>query len=186
MSTEEKKPEETKTEGAKPADAPKKSGGGALGNILKIVIPAILAAGASYGGTRYAKAQNAIVIVKEKEEAEHGKKHHEDPPGPTLTLEPFLLSVIDSQHKSHPMKMSVAVEFKAAGGGGEHGGGGAEPKTFMPRIRDAVLTYLRGMSYEEISEPTHLQKIRVELLAHCKEAGVEQAEKILITDFVIQ
>ena len=82
--------------------------------------------------------------------------------------------------------MSVAVEFKAAGGGGEHGGGGAEPKTFMPRIRDAVLTYLRGMSYEEISEPTHLQKIRVELLAHCKEAGVEQAEKILITDFVIQ
>ena len=186
MSTEEKKPEETKAED-KAADAPKKGGGGAVGNILKIVIPAILAAGASYGGTRYAKAQNAIAVIKEKEEAEHGKKHHEEPPGPTLTLEPFLLSVMDAQHKSHPMKMSVAVEFKAAGGGGgEHGGGGAEPKTFMPRIRDAVLTYLRSMTYEEISEPTHQQKIRVELLAHCKEAGVEQAEKILITDFVIQ
>lgn len=182
MSTEEAKTEEKKTEEAKPAAAPKKPS--AVGGILKILIPAVLAAGASYGGTRYAKAQNAIVVIKEKEEAEHGKKRHEEPPGPTLTLEPFLLSVFDAQHKAHPMKMSVAVEFNAKAGGGEHGGG--DPKTFQPRIRDAVLSYLRGMSYEDVTDREKFSKIRVELLAHCKEAGAEAAEKVLVTDFVIQ
>lgn len=176
MSTEEKKPEDKKTDDEKPAGVPKKGG---VGGILKVLIPALLAAGASYGGTRYAKAQNAIVVVKEKEEAEHGKKH-EEAPGPTLTLDPFLLSVFDAQRKAHPMKLSVAVEFNAKAAAHD------DPKSFMPRIRDAVLTYLRTMSYEEVSDREHFQKMRVELLAHCKEVGAEHAEKVLITDFVIQ
>jgi flagellar basal body-associated protein FliL len=179
MSTEEKKPEETKSaDDEKPAGVPKK--GGAVGGILTVLIPALLAAGASYGGTRYAKAQNAIVVVKEKEEAEHGKKHHEEAPGPTLALEPFLLSVFDAQHKPHPMKLTVAVEFSAKAAAHD------DPKAFMPRIRDAVLTYLRTMSYEQVTDPQHFSKIRVELLAHCKEVGAEHAEKVLVTDFVIQ
>ena len=180
MSTEEKKPadpnRETKSDEAAPA--PKKGGG--AGGLFKVLIPALLAAAASYGGTRYAKAQNAIVVVKEKEDAEHGKKHHEEAPGPTLSLEPFLLSVFDAQHKPHPMKLTVAVEFAAKAAGHE------DPKVFMPRIRDAVLTYLRGMTYEEVTDAANFQKIRVELLAHCKEVGAEQAGKVLITDFVIQ
>jgi flagellar basal body-associated protein FliL len=176
MSTEEKKPEEAKTEGA--PVAPKKPS--AVGGILKILVPALLAAGASYGGTRYAKAQNAIVVVKEKEAAEGHGKRHDEPPGPTLALEPFLLSVFDAQHKPHPMKLTVAVEFDAKAAGHD------DPKLFMPRIRDAVLTYLRAMTYEEVTDASHFQKIRVELLAHCKEVGAEHAEKVLITDFVIQ
>lgn len=182
MSTEEKKPDEKekkKDEDTMAAGVPKKGGG--AGGFFKILIPALLAAGASYGGTRYAKAQNAIVVVKEKEEAEHGKKRHEEAPGPTLSLEPFLLSVFDAQHKPHPMKLTVAVEFNAKAAGGHD-----DPKLFMPRIRDAVLSYLRSMTYEQVTDPQHFSKIRVELLAHCKEVGAEQAEKILVTDFVIQ
>lgn len=177
MSTEEKKPDEAKDED-KPAGVPQK--GGMVGTIVKILIPAVLAAGASYAGTRYAKAQNAIVVVKEKEEAEHGK-HHDDAPGPTLTLEPFLASVFDAQRKSHPMKVSLAVEFSAKAAEGH-----SEPKAYTPRVRDAILTYLRGMTYEEMTDPAHLQKMRVELLAHIKESGAEEAKKVLVTDFVIQ
>jgi flagellar basal body-associated protein FliL len=182
--SEEKKADEAKKDKAdkaddeKPAGVPKKSS--AAAGMLKVLIPALLAAGASYGGTRYAKAQNAIVVVKEKEEAEgHGKKH-EEAPGPTLTLDPFLLSVFDANKKAHPMKLSVAVEFSAKAGGHD------DPKVFQPRIRDSVLTHLRKMTYEEISDPTHFAGIRKELLEECKEVGAEHAEKVLVTDFVIQ
>lgn len=178
MSTEEKKPEETKPAADEKAALPKK--GGAATGLLKILVPALLAAGASYGGTRYAKAQNAIVVVKEKDEAEHGKKRREEAPGPTLSLDPFLLSVFDAQHKPHPMKLTVAVEFSAKAAGHD------DPKSFMPRIRDTVLSYLRNMSYEQVTDPAQFSKIRVELLAHCKDVGAENAEKVLITDFVIQ
>ena len=52
MSTENKPAEaDKKDETAAPA-----AKGGAVGGILKIIIPAILAAGAAYGGTRAAAA----------------------------------------------------------------------------------------------------------------------------------
>lgn len=181
--SEEKKKEEGDAKAEEKPAAPK--GPSAVGGILKILIPAILAAGASYGGTRYAKAQNAIVVIKEKEESEHKKV--DGPPGPTLSLEPFLLSVMDAQKKPHPMKLTVAVEFseKAGGGGGEHGGGG-DVKVYMPRIRDVVLTFLRSMSYEQITDPSHFDTMRKELLEKCKDVGAEGATKVLVTDFVIQ
>lgn len=178
--SEEKKSDSTKpAEEATPAPPPKKPS--AIGGLLKILIPAVLAAGASYAGTRYAKAQNAIVVIKEKEEAEgHGKKEAHQPPGPTISLEPFLLSVFDVQKKPHPMKMTVAVEFDAKAAAHE------DPKAFMPRIRDTVLTHLRKMTYEDVSDPAHYDKLRKELLEQCHEVGAESAKKVLITDFVIQ
>jgi len=176
--SEEKKTEEKPAEETKAA-APKKPS--PLGGILKIIIPALLAAGASYGGTRYAKAQNTIVIMKEKEDAEgHGKSEAHSAPGPTVSLEPFLLSVFDAQKKPHPMKMTVAVEFDAKAAAHD------DPKAFMPRIRDTVLTHLRKTTYEDVSDPAHYDRLRKELLEKCKEVGAESARKVLITDFVIQ
>jgi flagellar basal body-associated protein FliL len=185
MSSDEKKKDgdgdAKKADSAGPAAVLKKPS--AIGGILRIMIPALLAAGASYGGTRYAKAQNAIIVIHDKEEAEGGGKHHEaHPPGPTLSLEPFLLSVFDTNKKPHPMKLTVAVEFDAKAAGGHD----ADPKIFMPRIRDVVLTHLRGMTYEDVADPAHFDKIRKELLEQCKEVGAESATMVLVTDFVIQ
>lgn len=179
--SEEKKADSTKPEEPKAAPAPALKKPSAIGGIFKVIIPALLAAGAAYGGTRYAKAQNAIVVIKEKEEADgHGKKDAHQPPGPTVSLEPFLLSVFDAQKKPHPMKMTIAVEFDAKAAAHE------DPKAFMPRIRDSVLTHLRKTSYEDISDPAHYDKLRKELLEQCHEIGAESARKVLITDFVIQ
>lgn len=177
--SEEKKTEEAKPD-TKPDTKPKKPS--AVGGILKVMIPALLAAAASYGGTRYAKAQNAIIVVQQKEDAEsgHGKKDAHQPPGPTISLDPFLLSVFDAQKKPHPLKMTVAVEFDAKAAAHD------DPKAFMPRIRDAVLTHLRRTTYEDVADPAHYDKLRKELLEQCQEVGAESAKKILITDFVIQ
>src|SRR5262249_43197772 len=112
------------------ASTPKKKS--KVGALLGFVIPALLAAGAAYGGTPAARARTPTVIVQQAPapSGEHGGEASH-PPGPTLPLEPFLVTIFDANHKPHPMKMSVAVEFDAAPAHGDL-------KDFVPRIRDAV------------------------------------------------
>lgn len=171
MSTETKPA--TPAAEATPA-APKKPS--AIGGLLKILIPAALAAGAAYGGTRAASAHNTTVIVNQATAPEH----HEEgkPPGPTLPLEPFLVTLFDANHKAHPMKMSIAVEFDAHTK--------EDLKNFVPRIRDGVIAYLRTLSHEQVTDPAHAEKMRADLLERCKSAGAGTAERVLVTDFVVQ
>lgn len=155
-----------------PAPAAKKGGGG-IGMILGLVLPAMLAGGASYGATKAAgggkggHGQEAPAHVEAK------------PPGPTVTLEPFLVVVVDGSRRGHPMKLSVAIEF---------GSLDKEDavKPFVPRIRDAILAYVRTLSYEEAVDSQHSEKLRAELLERCHKAGAATAERVLITDLVSQ
>lgn len=156
------------------AAAPAKKGGGAVGMILGMLLPAILAGGASFGGARVAGGQQPAAHV---EAAVHVEAK---PPGPTVALEPFLVSVSDAKGKGHPMKLSVAVEF----GGIVHDE--AALKAFVPRIRDAILAHMRTLSYEDAVDSSRSDKLRDELLERCKKAGAAGAERILITDLVSQ
>ena len=158
---------------AAPAAPAAKKGGAAVAMILGILLPAILAGAASFGGARVAGAHQAAPHV---DVAPHVEAK---PPGPTLALDPFLVSIPDAKGKGHPMKLSVAVEF----GGLVHED---TLKAFVPRIRDAVLAYMRTLTYEEALESAHSDKLREELLERCKKAGATGAERVLITDLVSQ
>lgn len=177
----------------KPADADKNetsasaAKGGAVGGILKIIIPAILAAGAAYGGTRAAAAHASMPAAEHGEE----KKHVElRPPGPTLPLDPFLVTLIDAKGKTHPMKLTLAVEFESDPNkkkGGEEGGNESDEfKGFVPRIRDSILGMLRNLSFEEAVDTSRTDKFREEILDKVQKSGAKSAEKILVTDMVVQ
>lgn len=153
-----------------PAGVPKPS---AVGGAMRFVIPAILAAAASYGGARAAAAHGPAAAAS----AEHAKEVH--PPGPTVALDPFLVTIADANKKGHAMKVSLAVEFSQS----------TKEETLKPfalRIRDAILAYVRALSYEDATNSAHMDTLRRELLERCHAAGATTAEKILITDFVIQ
>ena len=150
------------------APPPKSS---ALGGILKFIVPAILAAGASYGGARGAAAHPPVAAAPHKEEVQA--------PGPTVALEPFLVTTPDAKGKGHAMKVSLAVEF-------EHAQKEDALKPFAARIRDAVLTHVRTLSYEDAADGAHMEKLRAELLERIRAAGATGAARVLITDFVIQ
>ncbi|MDB4947092.1 MAG: hypothetical protein JWP97_6626 [Labilithrix sp.] len=177
MSTPEAKPAETTATTAK---APKSS---AVSGIMKMLIPALLAAGASYGGARAASAHAPAAAP----EAPVERRREPKPPGPTVALDPFLLTILDAKGKGHAMKLTIAIEFeKPEKGGGEEGKEGEAMKPFAPRIRDAILSYVRAMSYEEASDGAHMEKVRTEMLERCHGAGAVDAVKILVTDFVLQ
>lgn len=146
--------------------------------LFRIVLPAVLAAGAAYGGTRGASALTPSPSSPSNGHGEASAKADGRPPGPTVAFEPFLVTVFDANKKSHPMKVSIAVEFDAHTK--------EELKSFTPRIRDGVLAHLRTLTHEQVTDPGQAEKLRTELLERCKAAGAVTAERVLVTDFVVQ
>src|SRR5580658_6508369 len=96
---------------------------GLVGRVMSILVPALVAGAASFGGTRVAGAHRAAPSAEPVVEAPK-------PPGPTLALEPFVFTVADTSKKAHPMKVTIAVEFEA--GANEEG-----LKGLVHRVRDA-------------------------------------------------
>jgi len=139
--------------------------------IVGMVLPALLAGGAAYGAARAA--------AKAPAHAEAPAHREVKPPGPTVALDPFLVSVQDASKKAHPIKLTVAVEFEVTA---------KEDmlKPFMPRVRDAILSFVRTLSYEEMTDPAHSEQFRTELLERCHKIGATDATRILITDLVSQ
>jgi flagellar basal body-associated protein FliL len=173
---EEKKDEEKKTDAAPP------KGGGKGPLVLTIV--GILATGGAAGGASFfgaKRGQKATVEVHcpgaEAESGHHGEEA--SPPGPTLSLEPFIINPTDKTGKFHAAKLTLALEFTPATKE-DH------LKPLTPRIRDAVLSFLRTLAFEEVADQAHLEKSRKELLEKLKEAGVAGVKRVLLTDLVVQ
>ncbi len=167
--------DDAKKEDPKAAKGAAKGAKGGPPFVVALVLPAILAGAAAYGGTR-AAAKGAVTAAPEPEPTHHKKV---SPPGPTVALEPFLVNTLDANRKGHPMKMTVAIEF-------EEGAHEEALKSFTPRIRDAILSHMRTLSFEDAVDSQRSEKLRTELLEKCKNAGAVEAERVLITDLVSQ
>ena len=161
-------------EQAKPAAEPEKKGGGIVGIVLGILIPAALAAGGGFGGARLAAAQHAPAHAPEVPAQEMVKA-----PGPTVALESFVTTIADANGKAHALKLTIAVELEATAKE-------EAIKPFLPRMRDTTLSYLRAMSFEEATDSARVETLRTDLLERFEKLGVISADKILITDFVAQ
>lgn len=169
----EAKPAETKAAAPEAAAPAPKKGGGGLAAVVGIILPAILAAGGAFAAAKTAGA-HAVADAGHAEPKKEAKA-----PGPTIPLEPFLVTVPDSNKKAHAMKLTLAIEFESMAKEDV-------AKVFTPRIRDAVLSYMRQMTYEDAVDSQHSDKFRTELLERCQKIGATSAERVLITDMVIQ
>lgn len=160
------------------AAAPPRAKGGGAGGVVFLVLPALLAGGAAFGGAKLAGAHRPGPATTEH--AEHAAPPK--PPGPTLMLDAFLLTISDANKKPHPMKLTVAIEFDSAAKEAKEEG----MKELTPRIRDAMLGYLRKVPYEQAFDAANTDKMRAEMLEAVKAGGAPEAQRVLITDLVTQ
>lgn len=164
--------EDTKKAAAPPAEVkPPSSKGGAI----TLVLTVLLAGAASFGGAKLGSAAHPPAPV-------HAAPAHAPtatPPGPTIALEPFIVTMQEPQGPAHVLKLTIAVELKL-------GKKEEDFKPFVPRVRDATLTYLRSLSYEEAQSGERFEHLRADLLERIQKLGVNVAEQVLITDFVTQ
>jgi flagellar basal body-associated protein FliL len=146
-----------------------------LSALLAVVGPALIAGVAAFGGARLSTAYfrfpgwtgtaHAAVVAP--------------PPGPTVSLEPFVLVTPDTAKHMHAMRVTIAIEFDAKA---------KEEvlKAFTPRIRDAALAYLRGLGYEDALDSGNTDRVREDLLERIRGVGATGATRVLITDLVLQ
>ncbi len=160
----------SETEQAKPPEEkPAKKG---LPAAVTLLVTALIAGGGAFGGAKLSAARAST-----PQPVEHVVTA--PPPGPTITLEPFVLVTPDATKKMHAMKVSLAVEF-------EEKVKEETLKSFTPRIRDAILNYLRSLNYEDAVDSGKSEKIRAELLEKLRAVGAVAANRVLITDLVVQ
>lgn len=137
-----------------------------------LLLPALLAGAAAFGGARIAGARGAGAHST-------AAQRRAEPPGATVALEPFLVTVVDASRRTHPMRVTLALEC-------DRSVSEEALRLFVPRIRDAGLRYLRGLTYENVVDNSRSDRIREELLEQFKATGVGGATRVLITDLVVQ
>jgi flagellar basal body-associated protein FliL len=159
--SEEKKPDE------KP---PKRTGSAAL----MLVLPALIAGVSAFAGARLSTVHFSFPWPRAAHAAVAAP-----PPGPTISLEPFVLVTADAAKHMHPMRVALAIEFDAKAKEEVF-------KSFTPRIRDAALSYLRGLTYEDAVDAGESDRLRQDLLERFRGVGATAATRVLITDLVLQ
>ncbi len=165
--------DDTQKKGTPAAPAAPASPAGGASRIVFLVLPALLSGGAAFGGAKIAGAHHAVPATA-SEHVEAPK-----PPGPTLALDAFLLTISDANKKAHPMKVTLAIEFDAKTKE-------EETKPLTPRIRDAMLAYLRKVPYEQAFDASSTDKMRADMLEAVRAGGAPEAQRVLITDMVVQ
>ena len=158
---------------AKPAPAKK----GVAGTIIGIVLTALVATGGAFGGAKLGTRSAAAHAPEEAPPAPTVVAVR--PPGATVALEPFLVTVSDAAGKPRAIKVTIALELR-------HNEKEEALKPFVPRIRDAMLSYLRALPYEDAADSAHVERMRSDMLERFTKLGAFSVEQVLITDFVTQ
>lgn len=117
------------------------------------------------------------------DEKAHGADEHEEPEvTESIKLDPI---VVDLRHDGAVRHLKVGLSLEPAHTGGGHGGGGIEP--YLPRGREAAITYLRSLTFDEATNPKAFERIRGELEQRIIAAiGKSRVGRIVVTDYVAQ
>jgi len=100
--------------------------------------------------------------------------------GETVPFEPVIVDTRSEDSAIHHIKVGIALELK-------EGVVKEEALKYMPRGREAAVSYLRGQPFEVVGSPERFEEIRKELGHRVTEAfGEKHVERVLVTDFVAQ
>jgi hypothetical protein len=98
----------------------------------------------------------------------------------SVTFDPIVIDVREKRGDLHHLKVGLAAELK-------EGVAEADFKLVIPRGREVALTYLRTLSFQDVTDPEMYGTIKEELAKRVTEAvGKNRVHRILLIDFVAQ
>jgi flagellar basal body-associated protein FliL len=137
--------------------------------------PPAAAAEASPGGGHAAPAAAEHAAPK-AEKSEHGAPEKIV----AATFEPLIVDVMDEQGVAHHVKVGLSAELA-------EGVTVDDFKLLMPRGREAAISYLRSLTFEEVTSPKKYGRLKKELTRNVTKAlGESKLHRLLIVDFVAQ
>jgi flagellar basal body-associated protein FliL len=139
------------------------------------------AEGSEAGHAKSDKTEKAHKSEKTEKKSSHGDSEAE---GTEHIINAEIPSVVvdlrDRDNRIRHLKVGLTAELAE----------GATTEAFklvIPRGREAALTYLRTLAFEDVADPQHFIAIKDELSKRVIEAvGEERVRRMMLTDFVIQ
>lgn len=173
---------------------PKKSKLGLILGIAGGVV--VLVAGGVTGlllGPKMMGSPPAEAAMEGQEHAAPGAAHANAPAGKqkggkpglpekvvSFKFDPIIVDVLSKFGEAHHLKVGLAAEL--AEGAVEE-----ELKLVQPRGREAAITYLRALTYEEVTNPKKYGQIKKDLIKKVTVAvGEQRVSRVLVIDFVAQ
>jgi flagellar protein FliL len=173
-------------ENAAPAPAKKSK----LGMIIGIVVAVVTLVAGSIAGAVMGPRLLGAAPAKAEAAGEHGaaEEEHEEAPAHggaaekiiSVSFAAVVVDYRDQDDRIRHLKVGIDAELPETTPEDEF-------KTYVPRGREAILTYLRGLTYEEVTDPTRFAAIKEELSKRVIESiGAKRIKRVLIVDFVSQ
>lgn len=162
---------------------PKKSKVGLVLGIVGGVV--VLVAGGGAGLIFGPKLMGSSAAEAAPEAGAGGAATPAKPKGPperivSFKFDPIIVDVSDSDGRVHHLKVGLAAEL--AEGTLEE-----QFKLLQPRGRDAAITFLRSLPYEEVTNAKKFLKLKKDLSRRVSKAmGEDRIVRLLIIDFVAQ
>src|SRR5262245_8029146 len=155
----------------KPAAAPPaKSGKGTL--IIAIILSGSIAGGGAFAAPRYLGSHH-------KAEAS-AQEPVEPPANPTVAFQPIVIDVRAKDETMHHLKVTLTFELAD----GVHA---EEFDKYVARGREAAILFMRGQTFETVTDPERFPHLGKELSDKVTEAvGKKRIRRVMITDFVTQ
>jgi flagellar basal body-associated protein FliL len=174
------------------APAPKKS---KTGLIIGIVIALVTLVGGSVAGAVLGpkllggEDHEAAEAEEEEEESAQESGGHEAKPKKkkgkeekiiSVDINPIVVDLRDGDGRLRHLKVGLAAELGETANVEEF-------KLMSPRGREATLSYLRSLTFEDVADPARYASIKDEISKRMIEAiGTEKVHRILLVDFVLQ
>ena len=159
-------------------------GGSVAGAILG---PKLLGGGQPKAGEHGEKAEGEGEGESEHGESKSGGGHGESSGGShgpdkitSVAFPAVVVDLRDQDERIRHLKIGINVEVPESVPEDEF-------KLYMPRGREAILTYMRSLNYEEVTDPTRYETIKSELSKRVTEAvGAKRVKRVLVVEFVSQ
>ncbi|MEY4551320.1 MAG: hypothetical protein RL685_7515 [Pseudomonadota bacterium] len=177
------------------APAPKKS---KTGLIIGIVIALVTLVGGSVAGAvlgpKLLGGEDHAAVAEDEEEesapaAQESSGHDAKPKKKSkgkeekiisVDVNPIVVDLRDADGRLRHLKVGLAAELGETASVEEF-------KLMSPRGREATLSYLRSLTFEDVSDPARYTSIKDEISKRMIEAiGPEKVHRILLVDFVLQ
>jgi len=98
----------------------------------------------------------------------------------SVEMSPIVVDLRDSDGRIRHLKVGLAAELDETVNVEEF-------KLLSPRGREATLSYLRSLTFEEVSDPAKYASIKDEISKRMIESiGADKVHRILLVDFVLQ
>jgi flagellar basal body-associated protein FliL len=152
--------------------------------LLGVLVTSVLIVGAGVAGTvlgpRLLANRTEDGDAELKDEAHESDGESEEKSPNPMAFQPLIVDVRDRKSLPHHMKVGLTAELK-------DGVKKEEFEKLQPRGREAAISFLRGRTFEELTEPSQFDAITKELNERIiKAMGEKLVLRVIITDFVAQ